>query len=98
MLPVVRDIPEGHLPLTCVVVDDGAPRVRNLQVTSRGIELLALSAEVLADIHAAWSDTLGADGLEILENDLEAITAGTALPSRLDLAGWLQGTGKDDSP
>ncbi|MGI8412169.1 MAG: MarR family winged helix-turn-helix transcriptional regulator [Solirubrobacteraceae bacterium] len=78
------------------VSEPGDRRVSHLQITSRGTELLSLSAEILAGIHAIWSDTLGADRLETLENDLEAIAGGTALALRLDLAGWLQGTDKQD--
>jgi DNA-binding MarR family transcriptional regulator len=69
--------------------DPGDARALLLRPTARGVELLALSAEIFDRLRAGWSDELGEQRLAALEDDLLQIVApsGTMLG---DLPGWLR--------
>ena len=69
------------------MADPSDARVVRLERTMRGQEMLALSAEIFADIHRRWERTLGRSRLRDLENALGEIAAGE--PTSLDLPGWL---------
>jgi DNA-binding MarR family transcriptional regulator len=60
-----------------------------LKPTPRGVEMLAMSAEIFNRLRAEWSGELGAKRLDALEDDLRAIVvpAGAKLG---DLPGWLR--------
>lgn len=60
-----------------------------LKPTPRGIELLALSAEIFDRLRAGWAKELGGGRLATLEDDLRRIVvpSGTKLG---DLPGWLR--------
>jgi DNA-binding MarR family transcriptional regulator len=60
-----------------------------LKPTPRGVEMLAMSAEIFNRLRAEWSAELGTKRLDALEDDLRAIVvpAGAKLG---DLPGWLR--------
>jgi DNA-binding MarR family transcriptional regulator len=64
-------------------------RASQIVRTERGEELLALSAEIFAELRANWSDRIGADRLAALEADLARV-APTGFGQIGDLPGWLQ--------
>lgn len=63
-------------------------RRRTISVTPHGRALLALSAEILNDAHAAWARDLGADRMAALDSDLRRMVAPDGV-WRLDAPGWL---------
>jgi DNA-binding MarR family transcriptional regulator len=66
---------------------DGLDRRRKLvRLTPRGFEALTLSAEIFADIHARWAQTLGRERVDDLESSLRTMTPGESF--RLDVPGW----------
>ena len=69
--------------------DPADARAVILKPTPRGIEMLALSAEIFDRLRAEWSAELGAERLAALEDDLRRIVvpSGTKLG---DLPGWLR--------
>jgi DNA-binding MarR family transcriptional regulator len=69
--------------------DPADARAVLLKPTARGIEMLALSAEIFDRLRGEWSAELGAKRLAALEDDLRAIVvpAGAKLG---DLPGWLR--------
>jgi DNA-binding MarR family transcriptional regulator len=70
--------------------DAGDRRARRLVLTPAGRECLAISAEVLGELHDRWADAVGAERLAALEDDLERL-GGAAARTRLgDLPGWLR--------
>jgi DNA-binding MarR family transcriptional regulator len=60
-----------------------------LKPTARGIEMLALSAEIFDRLRAAWSAELGAKRLAALEDDLRRIVVPSGIKLG-DLPGWLR--------
>lgn len=60
-----------------------------LKPTPRGIEMLALSAEIFDRLRAEWATELGVKRLAALEDDLRSVVvpSGTKLG---DLPGWLR--------
>lgn len=64
-------------------------RSQQLRLTSHGTEVLTLSAEALARVHAAWTASVGTPRLRALEEALSTVLSGTDLPNRIDLPGWL---------
>jgi len=66
----------------------GEARRKQVHLTAGGLEVLRLSAEILGDLRAEWSTTLGAQRVRTLEGDLRKVTSTTGIP--LD-AGWLGG-------
>jgi DNA-binding MarR family transcriptional regulator len=64
-------------------------RAVKLRRSSRGEQLLALSAEIFEALHAAWSADLGTDRMQALEADLERIATRTETKFG-DLPGWLR--------
>lgn len=64
-------------------------RAVRLRRSTRGDELLSLSAEIFERLHAAWANEIGAERIHALEDDLERIatTSGAKLG---DLPGWLR--------
>ena len=66
---------------------DSADRRRKLtRLTPRGVEALALSAEIFDDIRNRWASTLGADRVADLEAGLRTMVPGEMF--RLDVPGW----------
>ena len=66
---------------------DSADRRRKLtRLTPRGVEALALSAEIFDGIRDRWARTLGDDRVADLEASLRAMVP--AEPFRLDVPGW----------
>ena len=66
---------------------DQTDRRRKLvRLTSRGIEVLALSAMIFEDIRSRWQSALGASRLSALEDDLRTMVPGETF--RLDVPGW----------
>ena len=66
---------------------DSADRRRKLtRLTQRGIEALALSAEIFGDIRDRWARTLGEDRVADLEASLRTMVPGETF--RLDVPGW----------
>ncbi len=64
-------------------------RAQVLTRTSRGEEMLALSAEIFDRLHRRWAGQIGPDRLDALETDLEAVTRSTSTTWIGDLPGWL---------
>jgi|SRR5579875_799576 len=69
------------------VPDGGDGRRKVVRLTPRGIEALAISAQIFDDLRADWARTLGPDRVRELENDLRKMTPAAGF--RLDIAGWL---------
>jgi DNA-binding MarR family transcriptional regulator len=70
--------------------DDPGDRRRRLVLrTARATDLLERSAAIFDTLRAGWAETLGADRLRALEDDLRRVTP--AEPLRVDLPGWLGG-------
>jgi DNA-binding MarR family transcriptional regulator len=65
-------------------------RAVTVKRSSRGDELLHLSAEILARLHADWVATLGADRVRMLEDDLERMATTHGAAKLGDLPGWLR--------
>jgi DNA-binding MarR family transcriptional regulator len=66
------------------VVDPRDARARRVQLSGRGIALLADVEEIWAQLEEAWADTLGEARLEDLRGDLETAlraTHGGSLPA-----------------
>jgi DNA-binding MarR family transcriptional regulator len=72
--------------------DSADRRVRRLLITSRGTDVLDVSAHVLAGIRSAWADQLGDERLDALESALEFMLGHDGARIRADLPGWLAGT------
>jgi DNA-binding MarR family transcriptional regulator len=66
--------------------DDTDRRRKVVRLTRRGIEALASSATIFAEIRARWERELGADRLGAMEHDLRAMAPGETF--RLDVPGW----------
>ncbi|SCL58306.1 DNA-binding transcriptional regulator, MarR family [Micromonospora citrea] len=64
-------------------------RRKLVRVTPHGLDGLRRSAEVFDRLRQRWVETLGADRVAALEDDLRAVTP--ANPFRLDVPGWLGG-------
>ncbi|MCM3882544.1 MarR family transcriptional regulator [Frankia sp. R82] len=66
-------------------------RSRVLERTARGVEMLALSADIFENLRQHWVQRLGAERVRALEADLEAIVhdAGGG-GSLVDVPGWLR--------
>jgi DNA-binding MarR family transcriptional regulator len=64
-------------------------RAVQLRRSPRGEELLAMSAEIFAQLRAGWARELGIERIRALEDDLEriAVAGGAKLG---DLPGWLR--------
>ncbi len=69
------------------VADPRDARSRIIRPTSRGIDLIASSAQILDALKARWIDQLGPDRLGQLLADLSTLAASDAL--RTDMLGWL---------
>jgi len=69
--------------------DPGDARRRVVRLTARGVDALAVSADVFDRLRAEWASAIGARRLAELEADLRAVVDPAAL--RLDAAGWLGG-------
>ena len=70
--------------------DDPSDRRRRLvRRTARGTDLLDRSAAIFDTLRSGWAETLGADRLRALEDDLRRVTPPE--PLRADLPGWLGG-------
>ncbi|MEV0012427.1 MarR family transcriptional regulator [Streptomyces sp. NPDC051840] len=67
--------------------DDG--RRKLVRLTTRGIDVLARSAQGFDRIRAQWVAVLGAERVRALEADLRTITPPSAY--RLDAEGWFAG-------
>lgn len=67
-------------------------RRKVLGVTPHGHELLALSAQILTDAHAAWARELGPERMAALNSDLRRMIAPDGI-WRLDAPGWLAAEG-----
>jgi DNA-binding MarR family transcriptional regulator len=66
---------------------DSADRRRKLtRLTPRGVEALALSAEIFDSIRDRWARTLGGDRVADLEASLRTMAPGETF--RLDVPGW----------
>src|ERR1700741_1894111 len=63
-----------------------ARRGKLTRLTPRGVEALALSAEIFDGIRDRWARTLGDDRVADLEASLRTMVPGE--PSRLDVPGW----------
>jgi DNA-binding MarR family transcriptional regulator len=66
--------------------DDGR-RVR-IHLTDRGIDFLVTSARIFDRLRQQWAQTLGADRLRALEDDLRRVVP---RHTRLDMPGWIGG-------
>lgn len=66
--------------------DPADARRKVVHLTGRGAEVLAASAEIFGRLRAQWAETLGAQRLRTLENDLRTMAPGSGF--RLDVAGW----------
>lgn len=69
--------------------DPADARRRTLRLTDRGVDCLARSAAVLAELREEWAGEIGADRVAALEDDLRRVTRGAGL--RVDTPGWLAG-------
>lgn len=58
-------------------------------LTDRGVDCLAKSARIFDKLRAQRAQTLGAQRLRALEDDLRKITS--PQPARLDIPGWFNG-------
>ncbi|GAA2071540.1 MarR family winged helix-turn-helix transcriptional regulator [Streptomyces albiaxialis] len=71
-------------------VDDAADaRRKRVRLTPRGLDALALSAEVFEELRGRWAATLGAERLREVEDALEAVVPPGAY--RLDAGSWFGG-------
>jgi DNA-binding MarR family transcriptional regulator len=71
------------------VADPRDARATKLIRTTRGTEMLALSAEIFERLRADWVRQLGEERVAALEDDLESVVASSG--TRLgDLPGWLR--------
>ena len=64
-------------------------RRKQVRITPRGVEALALSAMIFDDIRSRWARTLGPARLSRLEGDLRTMVPGETF--RLDVPGWFGG-------
>jgi DNA-binding MarR family transcriptional regulator len=71
------------------VADPRDARATQLIPTSRGIEMLMLSAEIFERLRADWVRQLGEARVAALEDDLESVV-GSRGPRLGDLPGWLR--------
>jgi DNA-binding MarR family transcriptional regulator len=69
--------------------DPADARAVLLKPTARGIEMLALSAEIFDRLRAGWAEELGAKRLAALEDDLRRIVVPSGAKLG-DLPGWLR--------
>ena len=60
-----------------------------VHLTDRGVDCLAKSARIFDKLRAQRAQTLGAQRLRALEDDLRKITS--PQPARLDIPGWFNG-------
>ncbi|WP_203989354.1 MarR family winged helix-turn-helix transcriptional regulator [Sphaerisporangium rufum] len=67
--------------------DPADARRKVVQLTARGSDALVRSARIFDELRARWAETLGADRLRALEDDLRRVTPPD--PFRLDVPGWL---------
>ncbi|MBA2892204.1 MarR family winged helix-turn-helix transcriptional regulator [Nonomuraea soli] len=67
-------------------VDPADTRRKIVKVTDRGYDALIRSGEILRRQHRRWAETLGADRLAALENDLRKMTPENVW--KLDAPGW----------
>jgi DNA-binding MarR family transcriptional regulator len=65
-------------------------RAQVITRTSRGEEMLGLSAEIFGRLRHRWAGQIGDDRLDALEADLEAMTRSSSMAAIGDLPGWLQ--------
>lgn len=65
-------------------------RAQVLVRTASAEEMLALSAEGFERLKGRWGRQLGSERLRALEDDLEAIVAGSGRANLGDLPGWLR--------
>ncbi|MEU7647374.1 MarR family winged helix-turn-helix transcriptional regulator [Streptomyces huasconensis] len=71
--------------------DDPADARRKLiRLTPHGVDALRRSAVVFDELRAEWSERIGAERLDALQDDLSAVIPPEAF--RLDAAGWLGGS------
>ena len=64
-------------------------RRKQVRITPRGVEALALSAMIFDDIRSRWASTLSPARLSRLEADLRTMVPGETF--RLDVPGWFGG-------
>ena len=64
-------------------------RRKQVRITPRGVEVLALSAMIFDDIRSRWAAALGAARLSELELGLRTMVPGETF--RLDVPGWFGG-------
>lgn len=67
-------------------IDPGDARRKIVRLTPRGIESLTLAAEIFDQIRARWVETLGADRVRAMEQDLRTMTPPD--PFQLDMPRW----------
>jgi DNA-binding MarR family transcriptional regulator len=65
-------------------------RATVLTVTSHGLEMLELSAEIFDRLRGDWERQLGAERVAAIEDGLAEVTGGAALAKLGDLPGWLR--------
>lgn len=64
-------------------------RRRVIHLTRRGVDVLERSSRIFDRLRAEWADTLGADRLRALEDDLRRVTPSDVL--QVDVPGWFGG-------
>jgi DNA-binding MarR family transcriptional regulator len=69
-----------------VTADPADGRRKIIRLTSRGVDCLARSAAIFAELRSAWASQLGPGRLRELEDDLREVTPRG--PVRLDVPGW----------
>lgn len=69
--------------------DPADARRKLVRLTDHGLDALLRSARIFDELRAGWAETLGADRLRALEEDLRAVTPGPLW--RVDVPGWLAG-------
>lgn len=62
-------------------------RRKRLQVTALGFEVLRQGEQIFDELRDSWERQIGAEGLELLEEQLTALTGTPAI--RFDTPGWL---------
>ncbi|GAA2600636.1 MarR family transcriptional regulator [Actinomadura fulvescens] len=66
--------------------DPADARRKIVQLTARGVESLTLSEQIFDQIRARWAETLGADRVRAMEEDLRRMTPPD--PFQLDMPRW----------
>lgn len=68
------------------VPDSSDGRSKIIKLTDRGWDMLARSGQIFDQIRARWADSIGADRLRALDDDLRKVTPDEVFA--LDVPGW----------